>query len=68
MKPLLVEKFAQNEALIKSFQKKGLISEELSRADIEIIKRLIMSGFESIWFNMFVRRGLITTGINWRTT
>lgn len=64
MKPLLIERFAQNQELIKSFQKKGLISEELSRADIEVIKRLIMSGFESIWFNMFVRRGLITTGIN----
>ena len=66
MKPLLIERFAQNQKLIKSFQKKGLISEELTRADIEVIKRLIMSGFESIWFNMFVRRGLITTGINWR--
>ncbi len=66
MKPLLIERFAQNEALIKSFQKKGLISEELSRADIEVIKRLIISGIEGILMNLFMRRNIATSGITWR--
>lgn len=66
MKPLLIERFAQNQELIKSFQKKGLISEELSRADIEVIKRLIISGIEGILMNLFMRRNIATSGITWR--
>jgi hypothetical protein len=63
---MLVENLCKNKAIIKDFQNQGLISEELTRADIEIIKRLVVSGIEGILMNLFVRRNIATQGINWR--
>ena len=63
----LVESLSKNEAIIKEFQEKGFISEELTHSDIEIIKRLIISGIEGILTNLFLRRNLATQGITWRS-
>jgi hypothetical protein len=63
---MLIEKLCSNKTIIKDFQSQGLISEELTRADIEIIKRLVVSGIEGILMNLFVRRNIATQGINWR--
>lgn len=62
----LVESLSKNETIIKEFQDKGFISEELSRSDIEIIKRLIISGIEGVLTNLFLRRNLVGQGIIWR--
>lgn len=61
----IVENLSQNKKLIKQFQTQGLIKEELTRSDVEIIKRLIISGIEGIITNLFLRRNIATIGINW---
>jgi hypothetical protein len=66
MQTALIENLSRNERIIREFQSKGLISEDLTRADIEIIKRLIVSGIEGILTNLFIRRNIATQGINWR--
>ena len=43
-----------------------IINEDLTRSDIELIKRLILSAFEGWLQNLFTRRSLTLTGINWR--
>lgn len=62
----LIENLAKNQKLIKEYQNKGYINEELTKADIEIIKRLVISGIEGVLTNLFIRRNIATSGINWR--
>lgn len=69
MKKQIVNEFinnlCNNKKFIVSLQKQGLIKEELTRSDVEIIKRLIISGIEGIITNLFLRRNIATIGINW---
>jgi len=68
MKKQIVNEFinnlCNNKKFIVSLQKQGLIKEELTRSDVEIIKRLIISGIEGIITNLFLRRNIATIGIN----
>jgi len=43
---------------------KSIIKEDLTRSDIELIKRLILSAFEGWLQNLFTRRSMTLTGIS----
>jgi len=60
---MLIENLIKENSIISELKKDGIISENLTRSDIEIIKRLIVSALESLLMNLFTRRSVNLSGI-----
>jgi hypothetical protein len=63
---MIIENLIKQDSIIKELKDKKIISEELTRSDIEIIKRLIVSALESFLMNLFTRRSINLSSIAWR--
>ena len=63
---MLIENIIKQNSIIKELKDNKIISEDLTRSDIEVIKRLIISALDSFLMNLFTRRSINLSSIAWR--